>query len=166
MAVLNVHERLLPAKPEAVGELIDSLASADDRLWPIEQWPPMELDGGLTVGSRGGHGPAVRYTVVGYAPGQWVRFAFSGPRGFDGFHEFAVHPADGDRAVLRHTVAMRPRGSARLTWPLMIRWLHDAVLEDCLDRAERALTGNVENPARLNGYVRALRGLRKARAAS
>ncbi|WP_369390562.1 SRPBCC family protein [Streptomyces sp. CG1] len=160
MAVLNVHERLLSARPEAVGELIDTLAGADDRLWPVEQWPPMELDRGLTVGSSGGHGPVVRYTVVGYAPGQWVRFAFREPRGFHGFHEFAVQPADDDRAVLRHTVAMRLRGSARLTWPLMIRWLHDAVLEDCLDRAEHALTGSVVSPARRSAYVRFLRRLR------
>jgi hypothetical protein len=41
MKVLNVHERRLAATPDAVGELIDSLASSDDRLWPRKAWPSM-----------------------------------------------------------------------------------------------------------------------------
>ncbi|MFD9908328.1 SRPBCC family protein [Streptomyces sp. NPDC059063] len=158
MAVLNVHERLLPAKPSEVGALIDALATADDPLWPRADWPPMELDRGLAPGSRGGHGP-VRYTVAAHAPQQWVRFTFTGPRGFDGFHEYSVHPVDGDdgSAVLRHTLAMRARGAARLTWPLAFRSFHDACLEDSLDRAESALTGTVARPARWSPYVRFLR---------
>ncbi|ARX87542.1 hypothetical protein SMD44_07023 [Streptomyces alboflavus] len=77
MAVLNVHERALPVEPNAVGALVDALATADDPLWPTADWPPMRLDRGLAPGSRGGHGP-VRYTVAAYAPRQWVRFAFTG----------------------------------------------------------------------------------------
>ncbi|GHC57537.1 SRPBCC family protein [Streptomyces flavofungini] len=160
MAVLNVHERLLPVEPGAVGGLIDALATPDDPLWPTADWPPMKLDRGLAPGSRGGHGP-VRYTVAAYAPQQWVRFAFTGPRGFDGFHEFTVHPLDdgSGQTVLRHTLTMRARGPARLTWPLAFRAFHDACLEDSLDRAERALTGTVRRPARWSPYVRLLRRL-------
>ncbi|GGR98407.1 hypothetical protein GCM10010252_41420 [Streptomyces aureoverticillatus] len=167
MAVLNVHERVLPAEPSEVGALIDALATPDDRLWPGGDWPRMKLDHGLTPGSRGGHGP-VRYTVAAYAPQQWVRFAFTGPRGFDGFHEFTVHPLnDGKdhdekgsgRTILRHTLTMHARGPARLTWPLAFRAFHDACLEDSLDRAEQALTGTVRRPARWSPYVRLLRRL-------
>lgn len=157
MAVLNVHERLLPAGVTAVGDLLDSLATEGDRLWPGVQWPPMLLSDGLAPGSRGGHGP-VRYTVCAYAPGQWVRFTFSGPRGFHGFHEYSVHPVDAEHVILRHTLTMRARGPARLTWPLAYRHLHDAVLEDSLDRAERVVTGHVARPARWGRYVRLLRG--------
>lgn len=158
MAVMNVHERMLPAEATEVGALIDSLAGESDRLWPKGEWPEMRLSGGLAPGSRGGHGP-VRYTVSAYAPGQWVRFAFSGPRGFHGFHEYSVHPLDRGRVVLRHTLAMRTRGPARLSWPLAYRHLHDALLEDSLDRAERAVTGRVARPARRSGWVRLLRRL-------
>ncbi|GAA2625141.1 SRPBCC family protein [Actinomadura fulvescens] len=160
MAVLNIHERLLRAEPSDLAPILDSLAGPDDRLWPAErgQWPSMRFDRPLGVGARGGHGP-VRYTVEGYAPGQWVRFSFCGPAGVHGFHEFTVHPAPDSGSLLRHTMAVRLRGRARLTWPLFFRRMHDALLEDCLDRAELAVHGSVEHPNQWSGYVRTLRRL-------
>ncbi|MFD6875674.1 MULTISPECIES: SRPBCC family protein [unclassified Streptomyces] len=160
MGVYNVHERVLAARRSEVGALIDTLASSDDKLWPQSDWPPMEFDRPLAAGATGGHGP-VRYIVAAHVPSQWVRFAFSGPRGFHGFHEYAVLPADEDRTLLRHTLAMAVRGPARLTWPIVFRPLHDALLEDSLDRAELACTGTVARPARWSPYVRTL--LRLAR---
>lgn len=157
MAVYNVHERLLAASTRDVGALIDTLAGADDALWPA-QWPPMRLDGPLAAGAAGGHGP-VRYTVAAYVPATWVRFTFSGPRGFHGFHEYAALAVDAEHTVLRHTLAMAARGPARLTWPLFWRPLHDACLEDGMDRAELACTGTVRSPARWSPYVRVLRRL-------
>ncbi|MFD5325939.1 SRPBCC family protein [Streptomyces sp. NPDC127092] len=157
MGVYNVHERLLPVKESEVGALIDGLASGEgDRLWPGASWAPMEFDRPLSAGARGGHGP-VRYTVAGYAPGRWIRFEFTGPRGFHGFHELAVLPDGPDRTRLHHTLAMEVRGLARLTWPLAWRPMHDACLEDGLDRAELAGTGAVRRPARWSPYVRLLR---------
>ncbi len=158
MGVYNVHERLLAAKQSEVGTLLDTLASSDDKLWPQGSWPTMEFDRPLAVGATGGHGP-VRYTVVAYVPSQWVRFTFSGPRGFHGFHEFTALAVDQDHTLLRHTLAMNARGPARLSWPLIFRPLHDACLEDGLDRAEAATTGTVAHPARWSRYVRTLRGL-------
>ncbi|MFH9422324.1 SRPBCC family protein [Streptomyces sp. NPDC017529] len=158
MGIFNVHERELPVPRCTAGALIDSLASAHDPLWPGRDWPPMRFDGPLREGAAGGHGP-VRYTVTAYVPGAWVRFTFSGPRGFDGFHEYTAHALGEQRSVLRHTLAMRAHGRARLTWPLAYRPLHDAVLEDSLDRAELACTGTVVRPARWSPYVRLLRRL-------
>jgi hypothetical protein len=158
MGVYNVHERLLAAPQSEVGALLDGLASGADRLWPHRDWPRMEFDRALGVGAVGGHGP-VRYTVAAYVPATWVRFTFDGPRGFHGFHEYAVLPLDGERTLLRHTLAMAARGPACATWPLAWRWLHDACLEESLDRAELHCTGQVESPARRSRYVRALRGL-------
>ncbi|WP_280405935.1 SRPBCC family protein [Nocardia brasiliensis] len=157
MAVYNVHERLLAAQPREVGALVDTLASSEDKLWP-PGWPPMEFDRPLGVGAVGGHGP-VRYTVVAYVPATWVRFTFTGPRGFDGFHEYAVLAVDENHTLLRHTLAMKTHRAARLTWPLAIGPLHDACLEDSLDRAELACTGTVAHPARWGPYVRLLRKL-------
>ncbi|GAA1511570.1 hypothetical protein GCM10009730_15310 [Streptomyces albidochromogenes] len=158
MSAFNVHERLLPVTAGEAGALLDTLATPGDLLWPGEHWPPMELDNGLAPGSSGGHGP-VRYTVEAYVPREWVRFAFSGPRGFGGFHEYTVHAAGEGQAVLRHTLAMKVSGPALLSWPLAYRAFHDAVLEDSLDRAESALTGAVSRPARWSRYVRLLRRL-------
>ncbi|WP_326591397.1 SRPBCC family protein [Streptomyces sp. NBC_01294] len=161
MGVYNVHERLLAAKASEVGALVDTLSAGDaDRLWPGRVWEPMEFDRPLSVGAVGGHGP-VRYTVASYVPGTWVRFTFTGPRGFHGFHEFAVLPVDAERTVLRHTLAMSTSGLARVTWPLAWRPVHDACLEDSLDRAERACTGTVARRARWSPYVRFLLALER-----
>jgi hypothetical protein len=155
MAVVNIHQRHLPVPLSAVGALVDSLADEDDALWPVHRWPAMRFDRPLEAGAVGGHGP-IRYTVEHYVPGHWVRFRFTGPRGFEGFHEFTVHPTP-DGTDLIHLLAMNARGRARLTWPLAYRWMHDALLEDCLDRAEHALTGSVYHPARWTRRVRLLR---------
>ncbi|MCQ0025572.1 SRPBCC family protein [Streptomyces somaliensis DSM 40738] len=159
MAVHNVHERLLAADESAVGALIDTLADGDrDLLWPGRDWSPVEFDRPLGPGAVGGHRP-VGYTVSGYVPGRWIRFEFTRPRGFRGFHELAVLPAGPGRARMHHILTMSPRGLARITWPLVFRPLHDALLEDALDRAERACTGTVVRPARWSPYVRLLRAL-------
>ncbi|MEV0598674.1 SRPBCC family protein [Streptomyces sp. NPDC050315] len=156
-AVLNVHERSLPTSPEAVGALLDTLGSENDRLWPPD-WPPVRFAGPLAVGVRGGHGP-VEYVVSHYVPGQWVRFAFTGPKGFHGFHEFSVEPRGEGRTVLRNTLLVRPRGMRWLSWLLFFRPVHDAAFEDCLDCAERAVTDRVARPAEWSPYVRLLRAM-------
>ncbi|MFH8976822.1 SRPBCC family protein [Streptomyces sp. NPDC017890] len=153
--MLNVHERALPAAPEEVGVLIDSLGSEDDRLWP-PNWPPVRFEGPLAVGVAGGHGP-VRYVVSHYVPGRWVRFRFTGPQGFEGFHEFSVEGLDERLTVLRNTLVVRPRGVRWLGWVLIVRPLHDAAFRHSLDCAEWALTGQVGHPVRESRYVRLLR---------
>jgi hypothetical protein len=60
---------------------------------------------------------------------------------------------------MRHLMAMRLRFPAWLTYPLLWRPLHDALLEDTLDRAERSLTGTIESPATWSPYVRLLRAI-------
>ena len=89
MRVINVHERELLATPEQVGALIDSLASDEDALWPNHSWPRMAFDRPLCVGATGGHGP-VRYFVGEYVPGQAIRFHFTGPKGFSGYHGYEM----------------------------------------------------------------------------
>ncbi|MCI2422574.1 SRPBCC family protein [Saccharopolyspora sp. K220] len=160
MAIRNLHVRHLPVDENTAGALIDSLASPHDRLWAHDEWPEMRFDGPLTVGASGGHGP-IRYRIVGYAPGRWIQFRFTAPRGFDGIHEFTVHP-EPDGTALHHLLSMHARGPARITWPLVWRPLHDAVLEDSLDRAERATTATVRSAARWSWWVRMLRALASA----
>ncbi|MCF8144200.1 MAG: SRPBCC family protein [Deltaproteobacteria bacterium] len=138
MKVINVHERELKAGREQVGALIDSLASEDDRLWPNHSWPRMKLDRPLSIGAKGGHGP-IKYYVEEYDPGQSVKFRFTYPKGFNGFHRYEVVKRTQQSVVLRHTIEMSLHGSACLTWPLFIRSLHDALLEDALATAQASL---------------------------
>lgn len=138
MKVLNVHERGLQATPDRVGALIDSLASTDDMLWPKHSWPRMKFDGPLGIGARGGHGP-IRYVVDAYTPQQSIRFRFTAPAGFEGTHGYEVIVASSRAVVLRHTLEMRATGPALLSWPLIFRPLHDALIEDSLATAEVSL---------------------------
>jgi hypothetical protein len=134
MVILNVHQRAIEVPSSVAGDLLDQLGSDRDRLWPGDRWPRMRLDHELALGAAGGHG-GVRYTCIGYQPGRWARFQFREPAGFDGFHEFTgLDHGAGTR--LTHLIVMRTRGSARVTWPLVFRPLHDALLEDALRLAD------------------------------
>jgi hypothetical protein len=139
MKIINIHERILNASVETVGQLIDGLASDDDRLWPHDRWPAMRFDRPLGVGASGGHGP-IGYVVDSYTPGRKIQFRFTAPKGFLGVHRFDVEPLDTTKTRLRHTIEMQTTGRASLAWMLAIRPLHDALLEDLLDRAD-AFTG-------------------------
>jgi hypothetical protein len=157
MRVLNIHERELRAEPEKVGKLIDSLSSPTDALWPKQSWPPMKFDRPLAVGAVGGHGP-ISYSVESYTPGQSIRFRFLGPKGFDGCHFFEVIASTGESCILRHTIKMTTHGSACLKWPLLIRPLHDALLEDSLATAQASL-GIAPEVKKWSIWVRFLRWL-------
>lgn len=156
MLVRNVHERVFRGPQHQVGALIDSLGSERDRLWPDESWPALRLDAGPQVASRGGHGP-VRYVVEAYEPARAVVFRFTEPKGFRGTHSFRVRPVGGGLAALRHELEMEAAGPAFFTWPLFFRPLHDALLEDLLDKAELALLGRVQARQQWSAYVRVLR---------
>jgi hypothetical protein len=154
--VRNVHERIVPAPIERVGPLLDRIGGPHDVLWPSPGWQPMVLDGPLAVGTAGGHG-GIRYRVTGYVPGRRIEFAFAPETGLLGRHTFTADPAGPDRTLLRHVADCRLAGLARLTWPLAIRWVHDAVLEELFDNGERAVGAEPARPARRSAYVRLLR---------
>lgn len=161
MIVRNVHTRRLPVPARAAGPLLDGLAGPDDRLWPTEHWPRMAFDRGLVPGAHGGHGP-IRYRVTAHDPGRCARFVFEPPArgiaaGLAGEHCFEIEPAGAGACVLRHVIEGTARGTMRIKWPLVVRPLHDALVEDALDRAERHLTGGVVAPARWSRWVRLLR---------
>ena len=135
--VVNIHERMIPANVDVVGRMIDTLGSAGDVIWPHEKWPALKLDRPLQAGAAGGHGP-IRYRVESYEPGRRVRFRFLSPKGFVGTHGFDVENAGEGASKLRHVIEMRTLGMAALNWSLIIRPLHDALLEDALDKVEGA----------------------------
>lgn len=158
MTVTNVHERVLAAPLDDCAPLIDRLASSDDLLWPVRDWPAMRFAPGLEVGAPGGHGP-IRYYVEELDPGRWVRFRFTGPDGFDGYHEFTLQGLGTLRTLIRHTARFRPRRTARLSWPLVFRPLHDALIEDALDKAQSWVSQTEPPTPSWSAYVQRLRAL-------
>lgn len=149
----NVHERRIDAPAQRLATLFEGLGSADDQLWPSPVWQPLVLDRPLQVGADGGHGP-VRYWVSEHEPGRRVRFTFHPGVGLDGYHELIVEPLGPDRCVVRHVLEARATGAMRVLVPTVVRWLHDAEVEDLLDGIERAATGRVARPARWSPWVR------------
>jgi hypothetical protein len=112
----------------------------------------MRLDGPLRVGARGGHGP-IRYEVVAHEPSRLVRFRFAKSSGIDGEHAFEAIPVGDGQTLLRHTMIGDARGSVALKWRLAIRRLHDALLEDALDKAAKAPQRPHPLPVRLTRRV-------------
>ena len=138
MHVVNVHQRLLHASPERVSELLASLGSPGDRLWPRNGWPPMRLDAPVAPGAAGGHGP-IRYRVEAWEPGRLVRFRFHRMAGIAGWHAFEILDATAQHCVLEHRMEATLTGLAALKWFFAIRPLHDACLEDMLSQAQASL---------------------------
>jgi hypothetical protein len=162
----NVHQRELPTSQDRLGELLDQLASPAEPLWP-RRWPPLPLDRSLAPGATGGHGP-IRYTVIDYQPGQRVVFRFERPTPLDGTHALEVLPGSAPgTAVLRHAISGRLLGlTGRVGWPLVIRWLHDALIEDLLDRAAGEVGDPPARAAQWSPWVRLWRRLLRTTAPS
>ena len=138
--IRNVHTRDLgvPAGPfvERVQEL-----------WP-PAWGKQEFDRPLGVGADGGHGP-IRYRCTSFVPGESITFEFTR---LSGSHTLS---ASGD--VIRHELVGDFGFADRVRWALVIRWLHDACLEDLFDACERAAGREPAAPARWSPWVRLVR---------
>jgi len=135
MEIINIHSRTYQVPSKDVGHLVDTLSSKNDLLWPHRIWPKMKFDKPLSVSANGGHGP-IRYFVEEYSPGKHVKFRFTGPSGFDGYHGYEVIELEANKTELRETLKMNAHGLACFTWPLIFRPLHDALIEDSLSFAE------------------------------
>ncbi|HEV2211863.1 MAG TPA: SRPBCC family protein [Gammaproteobacteria bacterium] len=139
MNIVNIHERTLLTSPADAWRLIANLGSKYELLWP-ERWPKLRFDRALGLGACGGHGP-IAYFVEGYVPGELLRCRFTRPRGFEGYHEFRIIPQLGS-VTFRHTMRVRTHGLASGYWFWVLGPLHDALLEDLMDRASSYSSGH------------------------
>jgi hypothetical protein len=78
------------------------------------------------------------------------------PRGFNGTHGFDVEPLGAERTRLRHVLEMRTKAPALVSWPLVFRPLHNALIEDSLARAEQS-AGVVSRERSWSPWVKVLR---------
>jgi len=165
----NIHQRIIPASMTRLGDLLETLASSDDRIWTTRIIPPMRLDQGLAVGSKGGHGPT-RYSVIEHEHGRRIRFQFAPGSPLIGWHQFDVADvsdarppladpgiyAEQERSVIRHTIEATLDAKGRILWPLFIRQFHDAAIEDMFSNLEVALGGKPHPQQPIPGWVRRL----------
>ena len=134
MKVINIHKRTLRQPVKEIAKIFNTLATENDKMLATNKWPPMKLDKGLQIGSKGGHGP-IKYSVTEYEPEKSITFKFDLP-GFNGFHRFNLTELASNETELLHIIDMTTTGSATLKWALAIRWLHDAFIEDAFDKVE------------------------------
>ena len=166
MRVQSRHARSLDATVEEVGRLVADLGGERDVLWPNDLWPGtrLEFDRPLAVGARGGHG-VIRYSVEAYEPARFVQFRFEPGHGLDGFHRFEIKPLRDGRTRLAHTLDTRVEGATRLLRPLLLR-MHDTLIGQLLDNAERATGGRVDHPTRMALWMRAMNAVEARLAAA
>lgn len=134
MKVTNIHKRMIRQPISKIGEILATLSSDNDKIVATDKWPPVKLDKGLQIGSKGGHG-FIKYFLTDYQLNKSITFQFS-LRGFNGFHKFELIELDTNTTEISHTIDMNTTGSMVIKWILAIRWLHDAFIEDALDRVE------------------------------
>lgn len=141
MKVLNIHKRTLNQPKSKVTELLKTLSTENDRIWPIEKWPEMKFKDGIQVGAKGGHGP-IRYSVEKYIPSEIIQFRFYKPNGFNGVHKFEINELTNEKTEIKHTIDMNTQGKGTLIWTFAIRSLHNALIEDGFDKLENNFSDN------------------------
>lgn len=154
MKVLNIHQRTINQSRVKVLEIVRTLATKNDKVWPKAYWPKMYLDNGLQVGSKGGHG-FIKYSVTA-TENYNVEFTFSNPKGFIGFHGFYINETSEGLTNITHVIDMKTKGLDTFMWIFVIRWLHDALIEDALDKIENQFSKE-KSKGNWNPWVRILR---------
>ncbi|SDG31170.1 hypothetical protein SAMN05216553_10759 [Lentzea fradiae] len=138
--IRNVHTRDLGVP---AGPFVERMPE----LWP-PAWGRQEFDRPLGAGADGGHGP-IRYRCTELRPGESVSFEFTRMSG--------THTLSASDTVIRHELVLNPGPATWLRWAFVVRWLHDACLEDLFDNFERAAGREPAAPARWSWWVRLVR---------
>lgn len=159
MKVENIHKRIINQSKSEVAVLLKTLSTKDDKVWPNKYWPAMRFKDGLKVGAKGGHG-IIRYSVEEYILGELVVFKFLKPKGFNGIHKFEIQEIDANTIEVRHSIIMKTEGLATLQWVFIIRWLHDALIENAFDTIENNFL-DVKTFTKWNAWVRIWRFILK-----
>jgi len=135
MRVVNSHKRVIHQPKAQLSQLFDTLGLEDDKIWPHENWPAMRFKDGLKVGSQGGHG-RIRYKIIAFSPGNHIKFKFSKPEGFNGTHELIINSLTENSTEIVHEILVNTSFKATFFWLFIIRWLHDALIEEAFDKVE------------------------------
>ncbi len=155
--VTNIHQRTLNAPIENLAPLIDQLASSQDVFWPLERWPAMQFDRPLMVGAVGGHGSMIGYVVESYQPGREILFRFTAPEGIVGMHKLTLEALLDGKTQIKHVIEAQLEGKMVWMWPVVIRFLHDALVEDGMDKAEAWFERRIWKPRAFSPWVKTLR---------
>ena len=160
MKIINIHKRTFNQPKEILGELLGSLSTKEDKIWPYEKWYSMKFENGLKIGSKGGHG-SIRYTIEKYTPNEFIQFIFTKPKGFIGVHSFEINELSDDKTELKHTIKMDVKFADLFNWIFVIKPLHNALLQDALDKVENHFNSKNNVVTEWSFWVKSLRNLLK-----
>nr|WP_321222663.1 hypothetical protein [uncultured Psychroserpens sp.] len=155
MKVINIHKRVINQPKHKVSHLFKSLTTSNDMIWPYKNWPAMRFKKGLEVGNKGGHGQ-IRYTITEFKEGNHIKFKFTKPHGFNGFHELRINSVGKNSSEIVHCIKMSTTFKASLMWLIVIRWLHNALIEDALINVENYFSEE-KKKNKYNFWVKLLR---------
>ena len=135
MQVINIHKRTINQPKARIITLLRTLSTKQDKVWPKDKWPAMRFKNGFKVGEKGGHG-IIRYSIETLQIEEQIVFRFLKPKGFNGIHKFEIKAIDECSTEVKHSIIMKTEGVATLKWIFVIRWLHDALIENAFDTIE------------------------------
>lgn len=135
MKVTNTHKRIINQPKQNISPLLKTLSAKDDKVWPKQYWPAIKFENGLSLGAVGGHG-IIKYVIENYNQGESITFRFLKPKGFNGIHKFDINTINETTTEIKHSIDMETKGLATLQWMFVIRWLHDALIENAFDCVE------------------------------
>lgn len=135
MQVVNIHKRTINQPKAQVVALLKTLSTKNDKVWPKDRWPAMRFKNGLKVGEKGGHG-IIGYVIETFEIEERIVFRFLKPKGFNGIHKFEIKAMDAKSTEIKHSIIMETEGLATFKWIFVIRWLHDALIENAFDTVE------------------------------
>lgn len=143
--IVDIRSRQIVGTLEQASFLLQGFADDSPILWPINLWPRDKFDSPLQVGAIGGHG-ATKYVVVSYDPKKELVFKFISPKGYIGMHGFTLETISiqGKQGVIiTHVTKLLLKRYHLTMWYLAIKWVHEALIEDCFNNAELYLTGKI-----------------------
>jgi hypothetical protein len=153
LKVLNIHKRVINQSKNKIEKILNTLSSENDLIWPKEKWPAMKFKGGIKAGAKGGHGP-ISYFVEKYKPNEIIQFRFLKPN--NGIHMFEIKELNNKKTEIKHTIDMNTTGKGTLMWTLVIRPLHNALIQDAFDKLENNFS-KTPKLTKWNFWVRFLR---------
>ena len=159
MRILNIHKRAFLESKDEVSKIFASLSGDNDQVWPTEKWPRMIFENGLKEGEIGRHG-IVKYSVNKFIPSRLIEFTFIEPKEFKGIHKLELNEVEENKIELKHTIDADLSIRGIFLWYFAIKWLHDALLEDCLDKVENHFLAE-KKKTKWNFWVKFLRRILK-----
>ncbi|MDO6597504.1 hypothetical protein Q4512_11305 [Oceanihabitans sp. 2_MG-2023] len=156
MQVVNVHKRKIKQPIENVSVLFNTIATNKDAIWPVKNWPAIRFNEGVKVKSKGGHG-IIKYTIIAFEEGKSITFKFTKPDGFIGIHQLFLEIVSEKETEIIHEIRMHTSTfRASILWFFVIKWLHDALIEEAFDNVENHFM-EVKKIPRYNIWVQFLR---------